>query len=47
LDQLRGPVGRDRLVQNDQKLTSERGRAVRMLLRLFERSAAMRTLAAG
>jgi ATP-dependent DNA helicase RecG len=35
------------LLQNDPKLTSERGRAVRMLLRLFERTVAMRTLAAG
>jgi hypothetical protein len=31
------------LLGKDPKLTSERGRAVRVLLRLFERSAAMRT----
>jgi ATP-dependent DNA helicase RecG len=35
------------LLRKDPKLVSERGRAVRVLLRLFERSAAMRTLAAG
>jgi ATP-dependent DNA helicase RecG len=35
------------LLQRDPKLTSERGRAVRVLLRVFERTAAMRTLAAG
>ena len=35
------------LLSRDPGLTSERGRAVRVLLRLFERSAAMRTLAAG
>ncbi|HEX4171883.1 MAG TPA: ATP-dependent DNA helicase RecG, partial [Acetobacteraceae bacterium] len=35
------------LLGKDPKLTSERGRAVRMLLRLFEKAAAMRTLAAG
>ncbi len=35
------------LLQKDPKLSSERGRAVRVLLRLFERTAAMRTLAAG
>jgi ATP-dependent DNA helicase RecG len=35
------------LLQKDPGLTSERGRAVRVLLRLFERTAAMRTLAAG
>ena len=35
------------LLGKDPKLESERGRAVRVLLRLFERSAAMRTLAAG
>jgi ATP-dependent DNA helicase RecG len=35
------------LLQNDPKLTSIRGRAIRVLLRLFERTAAMRTLAAG
>ncbi len=35
------------LLEKDPKLESERGRAVRVLLRLFERTAAMRTLAAG
>jgi ATP-dependent DNA helicase RecG len=35
------------LLLKDPKLTSERGRAVRVLLRLFEKAAAMRTLAAG
>jgi ATP-dependent DNA helicase RecG len=35
------------LLQNDPNLTSERGRAVRVLLRLFEKVVAMRTLAAG
>jgi ATP-dependent DNA helicase RecG len=35
------------LLSKDPKLMSERGRAVRVLLRLFERAAAMRTLAAG
>ncbi|MBV9250963.1 MAG: ATP-dependent DNA helicase RecG [Acetobacteraceae bacterium] len=35
------------LLQKDPGLSSERGRAVRLLLRLFERTAAMRTLAAG
>jgi ATP-dependent DNA helicase RecG len=35
------------LLQRDPGLTSERGRAVRVLLRLFERNAAMKTLAAG
>ena len=35
------------LLANDPKLVSERGRAVRVLLRLFEKAAAMRTLAAG
>ncbi len=35
------------LLQRDPKLESERGRAVRVLLRLFERTAAMRTLASG
>ncbi|HXA23553.1 MAG TPA: ATP-dependent DNA helicase RecG [Acetobacteraceae bacterium] len=35
------------LLGKDPKLESERGRAVRVLLRLFERTAAMRTLAAG
>ncbi|HTI83059.1 MAG TPA: helicase-related protein, partial [Acetobacteraceae bacterium] len=35
------------LLANDPKLTTERGRAVRLLLRVFEKAAAMRTLAAG
>ncbi len=35
------------LLSRDPKLESERGQAVRLLLRLFERTAAMRTLAAG
>jgi ATP-dependent DNA helicase RecG len=35
------------LLQKDPKLTSERGRAVRVLLHLFERTAAMRTLQSG
>ncbi len=35
------------LLSRDPGLTSERGRAVRLLLRLFERAAAMKTLAAG
>lgn len=35
------------LLSRDPGLMSERGKAVRMLLRLFERTAAMRTLAAG
>jgi ATP-dependent DNA helicase RecG len=35
------------LLGKDPSLVSERGRAVRVLLRLFERGAAMRTLAAG
>jgi ATP-dependent DNA helicase RecG len=35
------------LLQKDPQLTSERGRAVRVLLRLFERTVAMRTLLAG
>ena len=35
------------LLQRDPKLASERGQAVRVLLRLFERTAAMRTLASG
>ena len=35
------------LLQKDPQLQGDRGRAVRMLLRLFERAAAMRTLAAG
>jgi ATP-dependent DNA helicase RecG len=42
-------AGRDAelLLQRDTKLTSERGQAVRVLLRLFERAAAMRTLQSG
>ena len=35
------------VVVADAKLESERGRAVRVLLRVFERRAAMQTLAAG
>jgi ATP-dependent DNA helicase RecG len=35
------------LLQKDTTLESERGRAVRLLLRVFERREAMRTLAAG
>jgi ATP-dependent DNA helicase RecG len=35
------------LLERDPKLTSERGRAIRLLLRLFERGAALRTLGAG
>jgi ATP-dependent DNA helicase RecG len=35
------------LLGKDPKLVTERGRAVRVLLRLFEKAAAMRTLAAG
>ncbi len=35
------------LLERDPKLESERGRAVRVLLRLFERTVAMRTLLAG
>jgi hypothetical protein len=35
------------LPQRDAKLESERGRAVRVLLRVFERRAALQTLAAG
>jgi ATP-dependent DNA helicase RecG len=35
------------LLSRDPKLTSERGKAVRLLLRLFERTAAMKTLASG
>jgi ATP-dependent DNA helicase RecG len=35
------------LLSRDPKLTSPRGKAVRLLLNLFERNAAMRTLAAG
>ena len=42
-------AGRDAelLLQKDPKLESERGRAVRVLLHLFERTAAMRTLRSG
>jgi ATP-dependent DNA helicase RecG len=35
------------LLQKDAGLVGERGRAVRLLLRVFERREAMRTLAAG
>jgi ATP-dependent DNA helicase RecG len=35
------------LLDRDPKLVTQRGRAVRVLLRLFEKAAAMRTLAAG
>lgn len=35
------------LLNRDPKLTSERGRAIRILLRLFNRKAAMRTLVSG
>jgi len=35
------------LLQKDSRLVSERGRAVRMLLQVFERTAAMRTLHSG
>jgi ATP-dependent DNA helicase RecG len=35
------------LLQRDAKLVSDRGQAVRVLLRVFERREAMRTLAAG
>jgi ATP-dependent DNA helicase RecG len=35
------------LLSRDPKLETERGRAIRVLLKLFERNAAMRTLAAG
>jgi ATP-dependent DNA helicase RecG len=35
------------LLSRDPKLTTDRGKAVRVLLRLFERTAAMKTLAAG
>ncbi len=35
------------LLERDPKLASERGRAIRLLLRLFERGAALRTLASG
>jgi hypothetical protein len=35
------------LLSRDPKLETERGQAVRVLLRLFERTPAMRTLAAG
>jgi ATP-dependent DNA helicase RecG len=35
------------LLDRDPKLASERGKAVRVLLRLFDRMSAMRTLLAG
>ena len=35
------------LLERDPKLESERGRAIRLLLRLFERGAALRTLGSG
>jgi ATP-dependent DNA helicase RecG len=35
------------LMERDPKLESERGRAIRLLLRLFERGAALRTLSSG
>jgi ATP-dependent DNA helicase RecG len=35
------------LLQRDARLESERGQAVRVLLRVFERRTAMQTLAAG
>jgi ATP-dependent DNA helicase RecG len=35
------------LLSRDPRLDSERGRAVRLLLRLFGRNEAMKTLAAG
>jgi ATP-dependent DNA helicase RecG len=35
------------LLERDPKLTSERGRSIRLLLRMFERGAALRTLASG
>jgi ATP-dependent DNA helicase RecG len=35
------------LLERDPKLEAPRGRAVRLLLRLFERGAALRTLASG
>jgi ATP-dependent DNA helicase RecG len=35
------------LLQRDPKLTSERGMAIRLLLRMFERGAALKTLASG
>jgi ATP-dependent DNA helicase RecG len=35
------------LLERDPKLTTERGRAIRLLLRLFERGEALRTLASG
>ena len=35
------------LLQKDPRLTGERGRAVRLLLRLFDRMAAFRTLHSG
>ena len=35
------------LLERDPRLESDRGRAVRLLLRLFERGAALRTLGSG
>ena len=35
------------LLERDPKLTTDRGRAIRLLLRMFERGAALRTLASG
>jgi ATP-dependent DNA helicase RecG len=35
------------LLERDPKLVSERGRAIRLLLRLFERGEALRTLSSG
>jgi ATP-dependent DNA helicase RecG len=35
------------LLSRDPRLETPRGRAIRLLLKLFERSAAMQTLAAG
>jgi ATP-dependent DNA helicase RecG len=35
------------LLERDPKLTSERGKAIRLLLRLFEKGAALKTLASG
>jgi ATP-dependent DNA helicase RecG len=35
------------LLLKDARLTTERGRAIRVLLKLFERTAAMRTLHSG
>ena len=35
------------LLQKDPRLTSDRGRAVRLLMRLFDRTTAMRTLHSG